>query len=250
MSDSNVLLIVASGKSTRFGGFPKAFCQIGRSTNVENTISLANGIYDKVYLAVNRITFEKYKESVKGCELFSIITGQGDAHSLLKCLNYIKKNADSVNKITVCWGDAVFLNNLPFKQLALGAANIKAAVACSVDQLPYAWFDIDEKGKIVKSYFAKKDGIKNIGMHDQSLFQFDINFAIKYLYEYMHYMRISYENDENDSDKNEMKLLYFFEYLYSIGYGVKCVEITSGNVLSFNTQDELDKIRKRLYMSE
>ena len=46
----NILLIVASGKSSRFGGFPKAFCRIGAITNAENTIEKSKAVIDKVYI--------------------------------------------------------------------------------------------------------------------------------------------------------------------------------------------------------
>ena len=85
-----ILLIIASGKSSRFGGFPKAFCQIGDKTNVENTIQMAQKIFDKIYLGVNRNTYTQFVGKIGNCEMFSIVTGQGDAHSILKCMDYLK----------------------------------------------------------------------------------------------------------------------------------------------------------------
>lgn len=157
MSNSKILLIVASGKSSRFGGFPKAFCQIGDKTNADNTIEQAKRLYDKVYIGVNRSTYAEYYNKISDCEMFSIITGQGDAHSVLKCLVYIKNHEEKVDKITVCWGDAVFLDELPFKQLLEGAADAKVAVACAMDKHPYAWFEINENKGILKSHFSKGD---------------------------------------------------------------------------------------------
>lgn len=243
MNEKNLLLIVASGKSSRFGGFPKAFCKIGEKTNADNTISVSKEYFDKVYIGVNNDTYQKFKGKIDNCVLFSIKTGQGDAHSLLKCLTFIQEHEEDVNKIAVCWGDAVFVDSLPFKQLLEGSDGVKAAVACAEDTKPYAWFETNEKREVVKTHFAKEEGETKCGLHDQSLFIFDFEFALKYLNEYRETLGISNDNDEDNCDKNEMKLLYSFEYLYESNYeNVKCVEITPNKVLAFNTQQELENI--------
>lgn len=243
----SILLIVASGKSSRFGGFPKAFCDIGNKMNVDNTILHAREVFEKVYIGVNNAVYLEYKSRVRGCEMFSIKTGQGDAHSLLKCLAYIKEHEKTIEQIVVCWGDAIFVDSTPFQQLVERARNVKIAVACSYDVKPYAWFDIDSKNGIVKSHFAREDGFVEKGLHDQSLFLFDFNFVWKYLNEYRERLGIPYDNDENTADVNEMKLLHFFEYLFKADYELaKCVEITSGKVLSFNTQEELEEIKEKI----
>lgn len=243
----NILLIVASGKSSRFGGFPKAFCQIGEKTNVENTIQQARQYFDKIYLGVNRDTYQKFCGNTMECEMFSIITGQGDAHSMLKCFSYIKEHELHVNQICVCWGDAVFLEGLPFKQLMDGKGEAKVAVACAVDERPYAWFETDNQNGIVQSHFAKEDGFIKQGLHDQSLFAFDFDFALKYLNEYRVSLGIPFFNDESNLTANEMKLLFSFEYLYKTGYdNAKCVIVDPDKVLSFNTQEELNEIKERI----
>ena len=239
-----ILLIVASGKSSRFGGFPKAFCSLGEKTNADNTIAMADGIFDKVYIGVNSATYEQFSDKIKGCEMFNIKTGQGDAHSILKCLRYVQLKEPSLKRITVCWGDAVFADSTPFKQLLI--SEDKVAVACANDAKPYAWFDVDEHLNIKKSHFAKEEGFVDFGWHDQSLFSFDFAYALKYLNDYRESLGISDNNDERYSDVNEMKLLYSFEYLGSINEPAKCVPVEGGKVLSFNTQEELEAIKNYL----
>ena len=243
----NILLIVASGKSSRFGGFPKAFCELGDIMNVENTINKAKTIIDKVYIGVNRKVFEQFNSKITSAEMFPIKTGQGDAHSLLKCLKHIKENNPSVNTIMVCWGDAVFVSSKPFEELS--QANGPVCVACSLDNKPYAWFDVDERNNIHKSHFAKEEGFIESGMHDQSLFLFDINYAIQYLDDYRQSLGICDDNDEEKSDINEMKLLFSFEYLEKKGNPAKCIQISSDQVLSFNTQEELDEIKQKIHVA-
>lgn len=246
-----VLLIVAAGKSTRFGGFPKAFCCIGERTIIENTIIQSKDFYDKVYIGVNKDTFARYADKIKEGEMFSIIMGQGDAHSLLKCLSYIKKRENNIRNITVCWGDAIFVDSTPFEELLVGFGSNKVAVACSKDRFPYAWFDIDTNNEIIKSHFALKDGVTKIGLHDQSLFIMDFEFAFYYLNKYRESLGIPYENNEICTSKKEMKLLLFFEFLYVMGYEpAKCVEITPEKVLSFNTNEELKLIKRKMGIKE
>ena len=66
------LLIVASGKSSRFGGYPKAFCKIGDSTNVQNTINLTQNLYDKIYVALNHEIYDDYTDLIEGATVLRI----------------------------------------------------------------------------------------------------------------------------------------------------------------------------------
>ena len=240
----NFLLIVASGKSSRFGGFPKSFCDLGGKTSLAHTIEKSGEIFDKIYVGVNNQTYEKFHDSTAGCEIFAISTGQGDAHSLLKCLDIIKAKESGLKKIMVCWGDAIFVDSSPFLWLIKYADTAQVAVACAVDAHPYAWFETDENDRIIKSHFAREEGNIEYGLHDQSLFLLDFEFARQYLDEYRLALQIPYNNDESTADINEMRLLYSFEYLKKAGYeSAKCVRIPAGKVLSFNTHEELENIK-------
>lgn len=240
----NILLIVASGKSSRFGGFPKAFCRLRKGTNLDNTIRKAKGYFDRVFIGVNKTTYSAFCNSVNACEMFAIKTGQGDAHSMLKCIEYVKGKVPGIKRIVVCWGDAVFSNSIPFQQFLERSKDMDVAVACAMDDNPYAWFDIDENNQILKAHFAKEEGTIESGMHDQSLFSFNTEFVCKYLNEYRELLGIRYDNDESNADVNEMKLLFSFEYLLNNNMPAKCIQIDAGNILSFNTQEELENIKK------
>lgn len=242
------LLIVASGKSSRFGGNPKAFCKIGDSTNVQNTINLTRNLYDKVYVALNHRIYNDYADLIEGATVLRITMGQGDAHSLLKCLRLIQNENKNIEHLTVCWGDAFFLDRAPFDQI-LDKADIKKApvwVAVSVDQRPYAWFETTENMEIIKSHFAKKEGFVEKGIHDQSLFLFDLSYGIFYLNEYRKSLKVPEENDDDFKEENEMKLLYSFEFLNHVNKEnrARCIMIDAGKVLSFNTIEELEEIRR------
>lgn len=239
----NVLLILASGKSTRFDGYPKAFCNIGNRRNIENTIHYALPWFDKIFVGVNQNTYQKFGQKVANCEMISIVTGQGDAHSLLKCLNIIACREPSIQKIVVCWGDALFIDSCPFDELLRLADDAQITVACAMDSKPYAWFDTNENMEIIDCFFAKEYGVKDIALHDQSLFLFDLKFAQKYLDEYRKYLGIPYDNNESNMGDQEMKLLYSFKFLQEKGYPLaKCVKISPNKVFSFNTHEELKNI--------
>ena len=151
--DRRILLIVAAGKSTRFGGVPKAFCSLGDRVNVENAIFYAKPYFDKIFVGVNEETFPNVKDIMCNVNIFPIVTGCGDADSIYKCLLHIEKSFKGfTGKVTVCWGDAVFLNDVVFREMrdseGLLNNNISVIVACSLDRFPYAWFEM--KGQIIK----------------------------------------------------------------------------------------------------
>ena len=236
-----ILLIVAAGKSSRFGGYPKAFCILGERTNVENTIDKAKDIFDEIYVGLNIETVESNPDLNLGAKVLTINTGQGEGMSMLKLIRLVKEEQKDTDKIYVCWGDAFFVDSLPFQQFINKITDDDFYVACSIDEKPYAWFDIDENNNIVASHFKKNDGEIPEGIHDQSLFCFDMNKFIEYITEYREYLGIESE-DYNPDEPKEVKTLDLFTYLYSKGIGVKTILIDKNKVLSFNTKEELDKI--------
>ena len=243
-----ILLIVASGKSTRLGGYPKAFVPIGDKLVVENTAHLAKPVFDEIYIGVNEETYAVYKDKVTGCRMFPIVTGNGDAHSVLKCLKFLRAKEMNVTKVAVCWGDAYFADSSPLEQAVSCMESlpdtVHAAVLCSLDREPYAWFELNGT-HVKKAHFAGQERRVACGVHDQSLFVLTLDPAIRYLKEYKQELGIG---DEYCEGSPEMKLLYFFEWLYESGKypPAECRMIPPGSVLSFNTEEEAEEIRLRL----
>lgn len=234
-----VLLILAGGKSTRFSNKPKVLTEIQPNlTNLENTVNKAKKYYDKIILALEENEYKKINLKFDGIDIIPVIGGYGDGYSLLKALETIHYEHPEYTRINLIWGDAVVKTEMPFIQFNNGELSdiINYSVAVSNDKEPYAWFETDNN-RIIKSHFKKIDGIINNGIHDQSLFAMDILTALNDLIEYTTII---------DIHKEEMKLLYFFEFIKTKGKYCYCVNIDSGNVLSFNTEDELNKIRKVL----
>lgn len=244
----NILLIVASGKSTRFGGYPKAFVPIGDKLVVENTVHLAKPMFDEIYVAVNEETYAVYKDKLTECKMFPIVTGNGDAHSVLKCLKVLQTKEKNMTNVAVCWGDAYFIDRSPLAEAASCMESLSnsstALVMCSQDSDPYAWFELDG-AYVKKSHFAGREERVASGVHDQSLFVLNVDLSIRYLEEYKNELGIG---DEYSAASPEMKFLYFFEWLYESGRfpPAECRMIPSGNVLSFNTAEEAEEIRLKI----
>lgn len=244
--DENILLILASGKSSRFGGYPKAFCSLKTVSVVQNTINQAVGTFKKVYLALNYEVYPIYKDKVYGCTIFAIETGLGDAHSLLKALRYVIQHERRVEKIAVCWGDAVFVNSKIFTKAAECTLDkdTLGMVLCSFDKNPYAWFDI--KGDFICcAHFVKDIGRIRWGIHDQSLFLFRMPLIITYLETYREYLHITDEAKWSPQEEKEMKLLNSFTYFYEKNMlPMQYYIIEPNQVFSFNTKEELERIKK------
>ena len=75
----NVLLIVAAGKSSRFGGYPKALCELKDGTNADNTIKYARKFFDAVYMGLNVETVQKFNDLKTDATMLTINTVQGDS---------------------------------------------------------------------------------------------------------------------------------------------------------------------------
>lgn len=248
MSPERVLLILAAGKSSRFGGFPKAFCRFGDEYLAQKTAKLASAYYETVYVAVNDEVYPEYKDSLPDCRMIHIPTGQGDSHSFLRALRIIVKEKDC-DKITLCWGDTAYLDKAVFRSAASAADALSGDVSgvslCSVDKDPYAWYDT-EGSFIRRSNFRSESCRVTEGLHDQSVFVFNAEKIIGQLEKYMDSLGIiDEENYVNSSVSKEMKLLHSFTYFYDNGLlPMSWLEIPSGMSYSFNTVQEYEQLRK------
>lgn len=244
--DMNSLLILASGKSSRFGGFPKAFSKIDENyTNVENTVNLSKKYFKNIYLCVNEETYEVYKDKFDNVNMFSIVTGQGDADSILKALRHIIKLDDELKNITICWGDAVFVDSTPFLEIL--NSEVKSTpllVGCCNDENPYAWFDV-EGNEIVNSHFRTDTCQIKQGLHDQSIFYANVRMLIDYLEEYKRFLGFDDKNQNvYDPKLIEIKLLNAIEFFAKNNdfNKAKYKMLSKNKVFSFNTKEELFKI--------
>lgn len=247
----NTLLIAAAGKSTRFGGEPKAFAPVLGELNVARTIRLAQEYFSDIRVIVSEDTKEMAQEVLSDVPLIPIVTGQGDADSLRKALRKMEMAGELPARLALCWGDAVFLSKQPFEQLRQSTENwgksVPALVACAEDEQPYAWFEVDGV-KIRCAKFRKEEALPVVrGLHDQSLFALEIVPMLGVLDECRHQMGLDrYDEDSYDKVRGEMRLLDVLTHLYEMGSAAEIVKISASQVLGFNTKVELREIEKLL----
>jgi molybdopterin-guanine dinucleotide biosynthesis protein A len=237
------LIILASGKSSRFGGFPKALCTIEGKYIAQHTIDIAGQYYDDTYLVLNKEIYGQYQSKIENCHVVDIETGIGDAHSLLRALLLVKDKAPETEQVTVCWGDTVFSSEDIFKHAKdlMNGFEVNAGyVICAEDENPYAWFDTE--GAVIKeAHFASNEPVPDKAVHDQSVFVFDMDCIISQLQIYRDFLGIS-ENMKY-SDAAEMKTLNAFTFFYGNNMKPVLVDmIASGLSRSFNTKEEFDDI--------
>lgn len=243
----HALLILASGKSSRFGGYPKAFCKIDDTYVAQRTVDLGSSYFDHTYLVINREIYPDYKDAVKGCKTLAIGTGQGDSHSFLRAARLIKEDCGA-DKITLCWGDTFYLDDAIFRKASETVVdkNTVGVSLSSIDPEPYAWYEPD--GDIIKaSHFRSKDGIVESGIHDQSVFVFSLQAICSQLESYMAVLGLNDEEDYiNKEVSKEMKMLDAFTYFYENGLlPMKYSLVESGRSYSFNTQEELEMVKEK-----
>ena len=246
------LAIFAAGKASRFGGFPKAFCDLNGIRNVENTIALAQKHFSKIFLIVNEETYTSGIATGVDAEIISIVTGQGDADSILKSLKRITVER-GIDVLFACWGDAVFLTDDPFLELKAGLStwNIRSPVlvGCSWDGKPYAWFDVDGKS-IVRTHFRKNEFEPySTGLHDQSIFAFRTGTLLDYLMRRKHDLGLdAFDDNTYDVTRGEMGLLDTLTWFYEQPdlCAAEYCEITPNRVMSFNDPAELEQVIKML----
>lgn len=252
-----ILIFVASGFSTRMGGFPKALAKVGNGRVILNAINNACKYYDDIYIICNSMTKDQFKEIIEAngnkAKIRDIITGKGDAESVWKSLVLVQKEIGGAFDATFCWGDAYFATDKAFS--AINSYNIdnvnSVVVGCSEDMDPYAYFDVYTKNGsmnqlyVRRSYFKKRDGSVDKGVHDQCIFRCISSVFIGCLNKYRQELGFDGENYLL-SPSNEMGLLNSFAYFNSIDRPASVCMFPSGNVFSFNTVEELEAINENM----
>lgn len=249
----HVLIFVASGFSTRMGGFPKALVKINNVPVIAHAIREARSFYDCIYVICNFETQNQFATVLNQYQLPAllrpIVTGKGDAESVLKSIKLVQKELGGDFDCTFCWGDAFFTSSLPFQTMMSVdlTASTPLWVGCSVDRNPYAYFDIQtDKGnilgaKIIKSYFKKRDGGVPVGFHDQCIFRCHTEVFMEMLALYRKELGFD-GSDYQKSDTNEMGLLNSFTFAATVNRHARILLIPPGLVHSFNTPEELNRI--------
>lgn len=254
-----ILIFVASGFSTRMGGFPKALAEVDGTPVIIHALNRAEGYYDSVYIICNEHTFPAFNEAVgkhgRDVAVQIIVTGKGDAESVWKSLRLVERETGDAFDCTFCWGDVYFATSEAFRGMMNPRIRIEEIpsilVGCSIDIDPYAYFDFRttsgdmEHMEICHSYFKKKNGSVTLGMHDQCIFRCISSVFLSCLDRYREALGFDGENYRL-SPNGEMGLLDSFSFLSGIGRPASIRLLPPGNVFSFNTAEELQQINELL----
>lgn len=254
-----ILGIIAAGLSSRMLGKPKHLCEINNIPNILNTIRKAKHYFDEIYVILNKqLAYDLKQKTETICKCINnvnviyIESGKGDADAILKFIKYLDVNNIHSDLLTLCWGDAYFKNYDTFKYMSaidINQLKIPILAGVSIDTSPYAWFDVDNNLKIVKSHFKKYDGDIDYGIHDQSIFSVNRDIFNCLLHNYA--IDLGYDgNNYIKTDNNEMGLLNFITWLSDTykninnSYLASIINLAKDSVVSFNTPEELENLNK------
>lgn len=268
MNNKKTLFIVAAGLSIRFNGKPKHLAIINNITNIEHTLILAKPYYDNIYIILNEKANNDVIDSTKNivdkynANIVLIPSGKGDADAVYQAL---EKTSILDSNISVCWGDAWFINdnifNIASRALSFTLESYIFNAMCAFEEDPYGWFNINGN-KIDKCIFASDNiAIKpDVGIHDQCFFNIKINYFKNLYKKYKKYIEDKINTIEKDIIKNfididlfKLSLNYEISWYKMINWSEKyiinteeyiksIVTIVEPTALSFNTHQDLEKI--------
>lgn len=262
------LFIVAAGLSTRFNGKPKHLAKIKGMPNIEHTLRMASPWYNSIYVVLNEKATEETIEdtraiaSMHGARQILIPSGKGDADAVFQSLD---KSGNGDSCVSVCWGDAWFKSANVFKiaSQALEEKDYSSIVfdaMCAMEESPYGWFTIDNSGTILKAEFASDYGIESpvngaYAAHDQCFFNINVQNFKEEFDQYSRFAEAEVASLEHLIEqrtsmvklslKHEMSWYKMINWASKMKSSLKSTAIVLAEpaALSFNTEEDLEKIR-------
>ena len=223
------LFIIAAGKSSRFGNKPKILTKISNDfTVLDNMIEKLNPFFNKINLCIDLRYFPlDYLNNFKKSNIIVTIGGYGELYTIIDCINRSNKN---LKDMYIIWSDSIIVDNRFIKDF-LNNDDLTQSYSCAVslDNNPYAYFNVNNKNIVQQSFFNKDLKISK-GLHDQSLFRLRKKTLEK---EFNLFKMIK---------KDEYKLLDFFTF----NKKCKAIEVSSNCIYSFNTIQNFEDIWRQL----
>lgn len=252
MGNKMDLIIVAAGVGSRMGkNVPKALLPIQGIPNLIRTAELARHHFNRIFVVINtnakktwtqfNLDLEKYHPYIANITNFiEIESGLGDGHALIFALDQIGKFGFKLSdEIVICWGDAVF----PYKEIFQEIKEIECdsgVIPVIKEKDPYVTILTDSELNAQAIDSSKQGERHPTGFHDQSIFKFKTTIMIESLL-VMH--NCFFKGGRYITSNSELHLLYLTHYLFNIDKPLKVYE-TQFPALTYNTQEELDKINK------
>lgn len=239
------LLIVAAGKGSRMGNvsIPKALADVGGKPNLINTIEKLDEHFDRIFVAVNALQFDVFKESLRHwccydkVTLFVISSGLGSGHATLNAMRGVSGDTPLV----LTWGDVYFDNDALVCELTQQAIQQSfytdgpLVIPCALEKQPYLSVCVDAQ------MFATGINLKPTapGFHDQSVFLCTNVDAFIQILTSMH--NALWNIDHYITENGEFGFLQVVSYMYNMNKPARMYP-TDNTLLGYNTPEELAKI--------
>jgi GTP:adenosylcobinamide-phosphate guanylyltransferase len=235
------LFIIAAGTGSRLNSeVPKALTDIRGRACIDYLVDHALPHFNEIFVVTNKQCQDAWKPWLSGSGItnVSIASGHGDGHATLSGL---RGSGSIAPEVVVCWGDIFLESDKIFSEIVnyplLGAGCIPARY----ENNPYVTLTTEltlYPSSCTGALFSKYGETRDQGYHDQSMFRFNKAPLIASLTS----LDAAYwKTNKYMTPGNELSLLHTFHYLYNIGQPLQIYD-TKETVMSFNTQEELEKI--------
>lgn len=229
-------LIFSAGKETRFDDDkPKALSIIGDVCLLDHNVSCLSKYCDIVYIVCNHDN----KCWFDGYNTITIDSGYGCGDAVLQALANIHFNYS--DNVYIAWGDCVLSNEVILRtQSTIGNGNKDCVVIpCTFEHNPYVRL-IPCEHQHAKVEFAKYGEVNGSGFHDFGIFHGRANYILQYLSQFHAKIYDKNANKYVHKHNNEMQ---FLDVLNETDIEVLLLPFDDAIVKSFNTKEELKKIR-------
>jgi molybdopterin-guanine dinucleotide biosynthesis protein A len=248
------LYVIAAGNGSRINSdVPKALIAIGGEPCLTNTLRLIGGHFRTIFVVTNALMrdnwdpyFRQLSSSCPGLVgrvvNLPITSGMGDGHATLVALRAASEIRRSLvsQEVVVIWGDAYFINDRLIGELLAMEFRGSGLVPAIREYNPYVALLVDSGMRCVAADFSKYGETHASGLHDQSVFRFNRTRLLRSL-QVLH--ECSWKNGRYNTASGELSLLFTFHQLYNSSDPVLVYE-TPNSTLTFNTQEEVLKIRR------
>jgi len=252
---STDLYIIAAGNGSRIDvNVPKALVPIVDEPCLTTTLQQIGHKFRKVFVVTNATMHYQwraylqdlentYPELAKLVVNLSIKSGLGDGHATLQGLLAAEGNETTLSRdIVIAWGDVFFPRAELIDELLSIICQGSGLVPAVYKTQPYVSLVVDENMRCVSAEFSKYEESYPTGLHDQSVFRFDLLRLRKSLCELHNAL---WKNGRYIAPGGELSLLYSFHHLYNSGDPVYVYE-TDYPTLSFNTVEEVATIQHEI----
>lgn len=253
---STDLYIIAAGNGSRISvNIPKALVPIADEPCLTTTLQQIGHKFRKVFVVTSVLVQDQWDAYLQGLEvtypeLFKLIvniairSGLGDGHATLQGILAAERMEDASlsQDIVIAWGDVFFPSAGLIDEMLSITPEGSGLLPAAHEINPYVSLLVDEKMRCMSADFSKYGEYHPTGLHDQSVFRFDLSRLRGSLFDLHNAL---WKNGRYIAPAGELSLLYSFHHLYNSSDPVYVYE-TQYRTLTFNTVDEVAAIQREI----